>query len=79
MLQSLVAGAVFLLTTCCGIHVGYSAILLPQLKADNSSIPTDVELGSWIGETLAHHIPSHRYIFRVRRGYGTWAFHRSVA
>ncbi|XP_069677360.1 facilitated trehalose transporter Tret1-2 homolog [Periplaneta americana] len=46
--QSLVAGAVFLLTTCCGIHVGYSAILLPQLKASNSTLPTDEELGSWI-------------------------------
>lgn len=46
--QSLVAGAVFLLTTCCGIHVGYSAILLPQLKAGNSTLPTDDELGSWI-------------------------------
>lgn len=50
--QSVVAGAVLLLTTCGGIDVGYSAVLLPQLKAENSTLPTDDELGSWIGETL---------------------------
>jgi hypothetical protein len=50
-----VTGAVFLLTTCCGIHVGYSAILLPQLKAENSTLPTDEELGSWIGEISVPH------------------------
>ncbi|KDR20983.1 hypothetical protein L798_04495, partial [Zootermopsis nevadensis] len=31
-----------------GIHVGYSAILIPQLKNENSTLPTDDELGSWI-------------------------------
>ncbi|KAJ9574688.1 hypothetical protein L9F63_008149, partial [Diploptera punctata] len=46
--QTLVAGAVFLLTTCCGIHVGYSAILLPQLKNENGTLYADDELGSWI-------------------------------
>lgn len=61
--QSLVAGAVFLLTTCCGIHVGYSAILIPQLKNENSTLPTDDELGSWIGEIL---VPAHiRIIYWV--------------
>lgn len=34
----------------CGMPVGYSAILLPQLKADNGSLNIDDEIGSWIGK-----------------------------
>jgi hypothetical protein len=76
MLQSLVAGAVFLLTTCCGIHVGYSAILLPQLKAGNSTLPTDDELGSWIGKTPAPHTPSNHKTVRLHTSYGAVGFPR---
>ncbi|XP_059480638.1 facilitated trehalose transporter Tret1-2 homolog [Neocloeon triangulifer] len=46
--QSLVAGAVFLLTAGCGMPIGFSAILLPQLQTPNSTIPTSEETGSWI-------------------------------
>jgi hypothetical protein len=74
--QSLVAGAVFLLTTCCGIHVGYSAILLPQLKAVNSTLPTDNELGSWIGETPTPHTPFDHQIIGLQTSYGAVSFPR---
>lgn len=34
----------------CGMPVGYSAILLPQLKNDNGTMGIDDETGSWIGK-----------------------------
>lgn len=46
--QLLVSGAAFLLAAGAGMPIGYSAVLLPQLQANNSSIPTDDDLGSWI-------------------------------
>lgn len=36
----------------CGMPVGYSAILLPQLKSDNGTMGIDDDTGSWIGEIL---------------------------
>lgn len=48
--QGLVTGAVMLSSASCGMPVGYSAILLPQLKADNGSLSIDDEIGSWIGK-----------------------------
>ncbi|XP_068081986.1 facilitated trehalose transporter Tret1-2 homolog [Anabrus simplex] len=46
--QTLVAGAVFLLTAGCGFPIGFSAVLLPQLKDPNSTLLTDDDMGSWI-------------------------------
>lgn len=46
--QCLVAGAVFLLSAGCGFPIGFSAVALPQLRAPNSSLPTDENMGSWI-------------------------------
>lgn len=67
--QSLVTGAVMLSAASCGMPVGYSAILLPQLKSlDNDSMQIDDEMGSWIGmfsvKLAIHWIctkPSHIY------------------
>ncbi|XP_031836351.1 trehalose transporter 1-like protein isoform X2 [Nomia melanderi] len=46
--QCLVSGAVLLLAAGGGMPIGYSAILLPQLGEENSTIRVDRELGSWI-------------------------------
>lgn len=40
----------------CGMPVGYSAILLPQLALSNDSMQIDEEIGSWIGKL---------YMFRI--------------
>ncbi|XP_023016449.2 solute carrier family member pippin isoform X1 [Leptinotarsa decemlineata] len=46
--QSFVTSAVMLSSASCGMPVGYSAILLPQLKFINGSMQIDDEIGSWI-------------------------------
>lgn len=46
--QCLITSAVMISSASCGMPVGYSAILLPQLKAENSQIQIDDESGSWI-------------------------------
>ncbi|KAJ8967883.1 hypothetical protein NQ317_013785 [Molorchus minor] len=46
--QSFVTGAVMLSSASCGMPVGYSAVLLPQLKFINGSMQIDDEIGSWI-------------------------------
>jgi hypothetical protein len=45
-----VTGAVMLSSASCGMPVGYSAVLLPQLKQPNETLRIDDEIGSWIGE-----------------------------
>jgi hypothetical protein len=52
--QLLVSGAAFLLAAGVGMPIGYSAVLLPQLQVVNSTLPTDDELGSWIGKYFYH-------------------------
>jgi MFS family permease len=46
--QGLVTGAVMLSSASCGMPVGYSAVLLPQLKQPNETLRIDDEIGSWI-------------------------------
>ncbi|RLU17395.1 hypothetical protein DMN91_009630 [Ooceraea biroi] len=47
-LQCLVTGAVLLLATGGGMPIGYSAVLLPQLAEENSTLHVDRDMGSWI-------------------------------
>ncbi|XP_065155168.1 facilitated trehalose transporter Tret1-like [Atheta coriaria] len=46
--QCLVTMAVMLSSASCGMPIGYSAILLPQLKNSNDTLLIDDEIGSWI-------------------------------
>lgn len=47
--QIIAACAVLLLSAACGMPIGYSAVLLPQLyNSTTSTIPIDVAQGSWI-------------------------------
>lgn len=49
MFQCLINAAVVVLATGGGMPIGFSAILLPQLQAPDSSMPTDDDWASWIG------------------------------
>ncbi|GAB0088103.1 TRET1 [Sergentomyia squamirostris] len=46
--QLLVTGAVLIVTAACGMPIGYSAVLLPQLTNTTDPLELDIEMGSWI-------------------------------
>lgn len=46
--QILLTAIVTAVTASAGMPIGYSAILLPQLKSMNDSLQVDDEMGSWI-------------------------------
>uniref|UniRef100_A0A182Y1Z9 Major facilitator superfamily (MFS) profile domain-containing protein n=1 Tax=Anopheles stephensi TaxID=30069 RepID=A0A182Y1Z9_ANOST len=46
--QLLLTSAVLLLAAACGMPIGYSAVLLPQLYDVNETLNIDIEMGSWI-------------------------------
>jgi hypothetical protein len=49
--QATVAALVYLTAICHGLTGGYSAILLPQLRANSSGFEADEEFASWIGKS----------------------------
>uniref|UniRef100_A0A1A9V8D1 Major facilitator superfamily (MFS) profile domain-containing protein n=1 Tax=Glossina austeni TaxID=7395 RepID=A0A1A9V8D1_GLOAU len=62
--------AVLLLSAACGMPIGYSAILLPQLSANNTfaenhgtpEIVIDIEMGSWIASVHSLATPIGSFI-----------------
>ncbi|KAK4875504.1 hypothetical protein RN001_011926 [Aquatica leii] len=53
---TLVTG-VFVGASSSGMAIGYSAVLLPQLKLNSSAIPIDDHMGSWIASILTGSMP----------------------
>jgi len=49
--QVLLASVAFMSGMSYGMSSGHSAVLLPQLQSENSTLPIDTETGSWIGKT----------------------------
>jgi hypothetical protein len=43
---------VYLTAICSGLTSGYSAVLLPQLRANNSGFEMNEEIESWIGKSM---------------------------
>jgi hypothetical protein len=49
--QAIVAALVYLASICNGLTSGYSAILLPQLRANSSGFEADEDVEPWIGNS----------------------------
>jgi hypothetical protein len=65
--QAIVAVLVYLTAVCNGLTSGYSAILLPQLRANSSGFEADEEVESWIGKSrdlFYLHFSSHFIKYR---------------
>jgi hypothetical protein len=54
------ATLVYLTAICNGLTSGYSAVLLPQLRANNSGFEINEEAESWIGKTMNLFQPNSR-------------------
>lgn len=50
--QAILASLVYLTAICNGLTSGYSAVLLPQLRANNSGFEINEEIESWIGKSM---------------------------
>jgi len=50
-LQVLLAFIGCVVGTSYGMSSGHSAVLLPYLQSENSTLPIDTDTGSWIGKS----------------------------
>ncbi|XP_055676812.1 facilitated trehalose transporter Tret1-2 homolog isoform X1 [Lutzomyia longipalpis] len=46
--QLIITGTVLIATAACGMPIGYSAVLLPQVIDTNDTLAMDVGMGSWV-------------------------------
>ncbi|XP_069700032.1 facilitated trehalose transporter Tret1-2 homolog isoform X1 [Periplaneta americana] len=46
--QIMITLAVGIISFSCGISIGHTAVLIPRLRQNDSSLPTDEDMGSWI-------------------------------
>lgn len=49
--QVLLSCVAFVSGMSYGMSSGHSAVLLPELQSENSTLPIDTDTGSWIGKT----------------------------
>lgn len=54
LFQCLITCAVLVLAVGAGHPIGFSAVALPQLRSENSSMQIDDEMGSWIGKFISY-------------------------
>lgn len=47
--QLMLTGGIFFLAAACGMPIGYSAVILPQLTNSSDPLSFDIEMGSWFG------------------------------
>lgn len=76
--QTLVTGAVMISSASCGMPVGYSAILLPQLALSNDSMRIDEEIGSWIGRLINFQFLLEKYTNDFERNVTTILSFRQI-
>ena len=67
-LQILITCSILLLAAACGMPIGYSAVLLPQLYNDTEPLVIDIEMGSWIGELMGSVRKAETYKTKVTKG-----------
>ncbi|KAL5273628.1 hypothetical protein ACFFRR_000395 [Megaselia abdita] len=60
--QILITCAVLLLSAACGMPIGYSAVLLPQLYNSSEAIKIDIEMGSWIASVHSLSTPVGSFV-----------------
>ncbi|KAF5307092.1 hypothetical protein FQR65_LT07151 [Abscondita terminalis] len=57
LINIILIGTIFVAASSSGMAIGYSAVLLPQLKLNSSEIPVDDNMGSWIASIITGSMP----------------------